>query len=335
MRDQITALDRRLIKTAREDATCRLLMTCPGGGVVVAASYAAAAGAPTHFPLSGSVDAYLGLMPRRHQFGKIHRNTGVSKRGDKLVRAYLFEAAAALLVRVQRALYWVSPTGSASSAPQWPWPERSARCCAPCGRHASRLRLGRHRATSLLPHENASARDRLIERTQVSPLGRGCGYPGLGLAAGSSGPRVPHGGALSRGACYGGQQGRARREPRSGGGCGERKGGIDEGSRDQTTTQRRGRTTKPFKLSGRPKVQARIPIPVLVFVRPHPMPSQNHWSVGCVTPYLAPSSFGAEFQTQANRLLSRIRIAFSNASSRGVASKRRKSKVTSRLFFIS
>ena len=125
----------------------RPLMTCPGGGVVVAASYAAAAGAPTHFPLSGSVDAYLGLMPRRHQFGKIDRNTGVSKRGDKLLRAQLFEAAAALLVRVQRALYWVSPTGSASSAPQWPWPERSARCCAPCGRHASRLRLGRHRAT--------------------------------------------------------------------------------------------------------------------------------------------------------------------------------------------
>jgi transposase len=97
----VAALDRRLIKAAREDATCRLLMTCPRVGVVVATSYAAAVEAPAHFPRSRSVGAYLGLTPRRHQSGEIDRNAG-SKRGDKLLRAYLFEAAAALLVRVQR-----------------------------------------------------------------------------------------------------------------------------------------------------------------------------------------------------------------------------------------
>ena len=102
VRDQIAVLDQRLIKTAKADATCRLLMTCPGVGVVVAASYAAAVEAPAHFPRSRSVGAYLGLTPRRHQSGEIDRNAGVSKRGDKLLRAYLFEAAAALLVRVQR-----------------------------------------------------------------------------------------------------------------------------------------------------------------------------------------------------------------------------------------
>ena len=102
VRDQIAVLDKRLIKTAEADATCRLLMTCPGVGVVVAASYAAAVEAPAHFPRSRSVGAYLGLTPRRHQSGEIDRNAGVSKRGDKLLRAYLFEAAAALLVRVQR-----------------------------------------------------------------------------------------------------------------------------------------------------------------------------------------------------------------------------------------
>ena len=73
----------------------------------MAASYAAAVEAPAHFPRSRSVGAYLGLTPRRHQSGEIDRNAGVSKRGDKLLRAYLlraylFEAAAALLVRVQR-----------------------------------------------------------------------------------------------------------------------------------------------------------------------------------------------------------------------------------------
>jgi transposase len=102
VRDQIAVLDKRLIKAAKEDATCRLLMTCPGVGVVVAASYAAAVEAPANFPRSRSVGAYLGLTPRRHQSGSVDRTAGISKRGDRLLRAYLFEAAAALLIRVQR-----------------------------------------------------------------------------------------------------------------------------------------------------------------------------------------------------------------------------------------
>jgi transposase len=102
VRDQVAALDRKLIEAAKRDATCRLLMTCPGVGVVVAVSFAAAVEAPGHFRRSRSVGAYLGLTPRRHQSGEIDRSAGVSKRGDKLLRSYLFEAAACLLVRVQR-----------------------------------------------------------------------------------------------------------------------------------------------------------------------------------------------------------------------------------------
>jgi transposase len=102
VRDQVAALDRKLIETAKGDATCRLLMTCPGVGVVVAASFAAAVEAPGYFRRSRSVGAYLGLTPRRHQSGEIDHSAGVSKRGDKLLRSYLFEAAACLLIRVQR-----------------------------------------------------------------------------------------------------------------------------------------------------------------------------------------------------------------------------------------
>jgi transposase len=102
VRDQVAALDRKLIEAARSDATCRLLMTCPGVGVVVATSFSAAVEAPGHFRNSRSVGAYLGLTPRRHQSGETDRSAGVSKRGDKLLRSYLFEAAACLLVRVQR-----------------------------------------------------------------------------------------------------------------------------------------------------------------------------------------------------------------------------------------
>ena len=52
--------------------------------------------------VSGRIGGRSSLTPRRHQSGEVDRNAGVSKRGDTLLRAYLFEAAAALLVRVQR-----------------------------------------------------------------------------------------------------------------------------------------------------------------------------------------------------------------------------------------
>ena len=97
MRVQIAALDRKLIEAARGDATCRLLMTCPGVGVVVATSFAAAVERPDHFQRPRSVGAYLGLTPRRHQSGESDHSAGVSKRGDKLLRSYLFEPAACLL----------------------------------------------------------------------------------------------------------------------------------------------------------------------------------------------------------------------------------------------
>ena len=102
VRDQVAGLDRKLMAAAREDATCRLPMTCPGVGVVVASGFSAAVEAPGHFRRSRSVGAYLGLTPRRHQSGEIDHSAGVSKRGDKLLRSYLFEAAACLLIRVQR-----------------------------------------------------------------------------------------------------------------------------------------------------------------------------------------------------------------------------------------
>jgi transposase len=102
VRGQVAALDRELIAAAKGDTTCRLLMTCPGVGVVVAASFSAAVEAPQHFRRSRAVGAYLGLTPKRHQSGETDRSAGVSKRGDKLLRSYLFEAAACLLVRVRQ-----------------------------------------------------------------------------------------------------------------------------------------------------------------------------------------------------------------------------------------
>ncbi len=44
----------------------------------------------------------LGLTPARHQSGEIDRTGGITQRGDRLMRTYLFEAAASLLVWVRQ-----------------------------------------------------------------------------------------------------------------------------------------------------------------------------------------------------------------------------------------
>ena len=57
---------------------------------------------PKHFKSFSDVGAYLGLTPRRYQSGELNRTGRISKRGDRLTRLYLFEAASVLLNVVKR-----------------------------------------------------------------------------------------------------------------------------------------------------------------------------------------------------------------------------------------
>ena len=57
---------------------------------------------PNRFKSSSDVGAYLGLTPRRYQSGELDRTGRISKRGDRLTRFYLFEAASVLLSVVKR-----------------------------------------------------------------------------------------------------------------------------------------------------------------------------------------------------------------------------------------
>ena len=189
VRDQIAALDRKLIEAVKGDATCRLLMTCPGVGVVVAASFSAAVEAPGHFRRSRSVGAYLGLTPKRHQSGETDHSAGVSKRGDKLLRSYLFEAAACLLVRVQRSsalkawgLKLVQRLGF--SVRPWRSPARSGLCSMPCGSRTPPLRPGHPPLPPRRLEQAGSTGSARQRRTQASPPGRDVGHPAVGLAAG-------------------------------------------------------------------------------------------------------------------------------------------------------
>src|SRR3977135_4165020 len=99
IREQVEMLDRQILARARADAAMRRLMTIPGVGVVVALAYTAVIDDPARFRRSASVGAYLGLTPRRYQSGAADTSGHISKCGDGLLPAYLFEDAAVLLQR--------------------------------------------------------------------------------------------------------------------------------------------------------------------------------------------------------------------------------------------
>jgi transposase len=102
VRQQLTALERRVRQMAKETPLTRTFMTVPGVGPVTALAFMAAIDDPTRFKRSRSVGAYLGLTPRRHASGEVDWNGRISKCGDTLVRTYLFEAAGVLLTRVPK-----------------------------------------------------------------------------------------------------------------------------------------------------------------------------------------------------------------------------------------
>jgi transposase len=99
MREQIATLDRQILARAQAETAARRLMTIPGVGVVVALTYTAVIDDPARFRRSAAVGAYLGLTPRRYQSGEVDHGGHISKCGDGLLRAYLFEAATVLLSR--------------------------------------------------------------------------------------------------------------------------------------------------------------------------------------------------------------------------------------------
>lgn len=101
LRDQLARLDRQVRAIVREDATCRLLMTAPGVGAVVALTYTAGVDDPARFRRSKAVGAHFGLTPRRYQSGQVDVTGRISKVGDAMVRAALYEAAQVMLTRTR------------------------------------------------------------------------------------------------------------------------------------------------------------------------------------------------------------------------------------------
>ena len=99
---QVSELDRKVMKLVRRDAQVRRFMTVPGVGPITALAFKATIDDPARFARSRSVGAYVGLTSRRHASGEVDWSGRISKCGDGMLRSYLFEAAGVLLTRVPR-----------------------------------------------------------------------------------------------------------------------------------------------------------------------------------------------------------------------------------------
>jgi transposase len=99
---QVSELDRKVMKLARHDAQVRRFMTAPGVGPITALAFKATIDDPARFARSRSVGAYVGLTSRRHASGEVDWTGRISKCGDAMLRNYLFEAAGVLLTRVPK-----------------------------------------------------------------------------------------------------------------------------------------------------------------------------------------------------------------------------------------
>ncbi len=102
LRDQLAILHRSLLAIVRDDEVCRRLMSIPGIGPVVALTFRASVDVPARFKNSKAVGAAFGLTPSKYQSGEINRPGAISKCGDEMVRAMLYEAAHIMLVRSTR-----------------------------------------------------------------------------------------------------------------------------------------------------------------------------------------------------------------------------------------
>jgi transposase len=99
---QVAKYDVQVKALTRSDEVVRRLTTVPGVGPVTALAFKSTVDDPGRFKNAGDVGAYLGLTPRRYQSGELDRIGRISKRGDRLTRSYLYEAANVLLKVVRR-----------------------------------------------------------------------------------------------------------------------------------------------------------------------------------------------------------------------------------------
>ncbi len=99
--DQIKVYDQKIKTIVNGSEACQRLLKVPGIGPIVATALVMAVGDANVFKNGRHLAAYLGLVPRQHSSGGKDRLLGISKRGDRYVRALLVHGARSMAYRVK------------------------------------------------------------------------------------------------------------------------------------------------------------------------------------------------------------------------------------------
>jgi transposase len=102
LESEFKRLHRALLGIVRDDRVCRLLMSVPGVGAIVAITFRSGVDDPSRFKHSRDVGPHFGLTPRKYQSGEIDVTGAITKVGDRMVRTALYEAASVMLTRTVR-----------------------------------------------------------------------------------------------------------------------------------------------------------------------------------------------------------------------------------------
>lgn len=90
---QIGEADKQLVELAKDDSTCRRLMTVPGVGPLTSILFVAVLDRAERFDSAHKVQAYLGLTPGENSSGDRQRRTSITKAGNSAMRRALVQAA--------------------------------------------------------------------------------------------------------------------------------------------------------------------------------------------------------------------------------------------------
>jgi transposase len=102
LRTQFNKLHKAVLDIVRRDEVCRRFMTTPSVGAIVAIAYKSALDDSHRIKKSRNAGPLFGLTPSRYQSGETDVTGGITRVGDEMVRAALYEAANVLLSRVSR-----------------------------------------------------------------------------------------------------------------------------------------------------------------------------------------------------------------------------------------
>ena len=97
--EEIDEADKDVEQQAREDETCRRLMSVPGVGAVTAVRFVAALDQVERFESAHHVESYLGLVPGESSSSERQQRLSITKAGPTKLRWVLVQAAWALRTR--------------------------------------------------------------------------------------------------------------------------------------------------------------------------------------------------------------------------------------------